>query len=160
MKRQLLIPTVLLLSPFFIQSVRAQSNNQTIKSKKVIVWQPFDQSAKMIPLLTKNQQDSLRAINRTRFTIPNTLWLAENKKAPQVLVLADNQNMFLKNKRLSSLYRDVLKDKKSGLNAGSPDPGIFYAPNEHTKPAAMILKPLKDVDPLMSVNPDSLNRLR
>lgn len=42
----------------------------------------------------------------------------------------------------------------SDLNAGSIDPHIFYAPNESATPAGIVIKPLKDLDPAMVINPD------
>lgn len=40
------------------------------------------------------------------------------------------------------------------LNAGSVDPHIFYAPNEPATPAGIVIKPLKNLDPDMVINPD------
>ncbi|MFK7848068.1 MAG: hypothetical protein AB8G77_22460 [Rhodothermales bacterium] len=48
-------------------------------------------------------------------------------------------------------------EKTLQLNKGSVDPGIFYAPDEKTNPAAIIIKPLKNLDPEMVVNPDRRN---
>ncbi|MEM8486930.1 MAG: hypothetical protein AAF564_15360 [Bacteroidota bacterium] len=39
-------------------------------------------------------------------------------------------------------------------NAGSVDPHIFYAPNEAATPAGIVIKPLKNLDPDMVINPD------
>ncbi len=40
------------------------------------------------------------------------------------------------------------------LNAGSVDPHIFYAPNEAATPSGIVIKPLKEIDPEMVINPD------
>ena len=52
------------------------------------------------------------------------------------------------------LSGDQLRFSNPDANSGSKDPGIFYAPNEQAEPAGIVIKPLKNLDPLMVINPD------
>ncbi len=78
---------------------------------------------------------------------------------PQVAILK-NQVANLRNNPPHALFGHFPDQHQPDLNAGSKDPGIFYAPNEKSVPASIILKPLKNLDPEMVVNPDLLKKKR
>ena len=72
------------------------------------------------------------------------------------LISPRSKNIHLKNNGTLFSNKGLHNMLQEDPNAGSVDPGIFYAPVEPQTPAAIVLKPLKDLDPKMVIRPDDV----
>ena len=155
MNRPIFYTAVFLFTQLILHAALAQSGQTPKTLNKYSVWLQPNQNQQVIypmpdSLLAKKglSQNQLYIIN------PNTL-LQKKNKAPLALYsfpdsLIANPNHI----KPFAVRPNAFKFAPADPNAGSLDPGIFYNPDEPAEPAAAIIKPLKNVDPKMAINPD------
>lgn len=107
-------------------------------------------------------RDALKK-HQSRLLTPNSAWHVKNKSQNNSSGLAllgkkTTPDILYQKRRSGNVsFQASITEHNLQLNKGSKDPGIFYAPEEGRNPAAIIIKPLKDIDPEMVIDPDQLN---
>ena len=134
MKRQILICTVLACCTFLSNLSYGQTPDLFVKPQK--------------NLIPQNLED-----NSARLISPNSFEVARNNVPANTLKVRKPSHNFLGGTMSHLLSKKGVNRLQVDPNAGSKDPGIFYAPIEKAVPASNILKPLKEVDSLMAVDP-------
>ncbi len=158
-------------SLFLIQTSSAQFDPDFFSQHKTL-QKPTVEHSNITPRLvwerqldsTLVPQDPLKRL-QSRLLTPNIALQVKNKSQNNSSMPPAND--FAQDKtNPDALYQNKLsgrssflgptKEKAVPLNEGSIDPGIFYAPDEARMPAGIVIKPLKNLDSEMVIDPDQL----
>lgn len=149
MRHPILFSVCAALGLFSFSDAQAQSDNRLFDSYKL---QTKQQSK--LAQFPETARSSAQKKEPARLLFPNIKLDAKNNLAnrpAEVLRWKIDQAP-----KKESFYAPFKPESRStrDLNAGSVDPHIFYAPNESATPAGIVIKPLKNLDPDMVINPD------
>ncbi len=131
--------SLFLAVPFLTFSASAQIPETQILEKRTKAQQSPDQ--------TKAQSIFFQGRDKKTRSVPIT----QNAFSAYPHIVTQNRNNFRKNYQHVPAKNNLLMQDTT---FSSVDPGIFYAPDETTTPAAQILKPLLEIDTQMVIDPN------
>ncbi len=109
---------------------------------------PLQASRSFIP------QDSFPAQKQPLYRISpddtTGIWKKDMQKSPFVLFKGTPSPALPGGK---TLYRWLPEAEKNAREAAAIDPGILYNPSERQQPAGIVIRPLRDIDPRMTIDP-------
>ncbi len=149
MKHPIFLSVCATLCLLFISPAQAQTGTNLLDSYKLHTKQQSN-----LALFPDTEASSAQKKLPARLLSPNIKHSVKNNLVNQPAEIIaweplHNDNIHRLNTPFASETNNALN-----LNTGSVGPHIFYAPNESATPAGIVIKPLKNLDPDMVINPD------
>ncbi len=155
MNRPVFYAAVFLFSQLILHAALAQSGQTSKTLNKYSVWlQPKQNQQIAFPMPDSLLAKKGRLKNQLYIIDPNTSLQKKNNAPLALYSFPDSLLANPNHVKPFAVRPNLFKLAPADPNAGSLDPGIFYNPDEPAEPASAIIKPLKNVDPKMAINPD------